>query len=108
MLCYLTVIEPASEVLDVHDEGSLPVRKVDAVDEVIAKVHNARMGHFGVRRTWKALNTHVPGHGISVDLDPRVRRQLHLVSKIAAGHAGLTTAAGAGDSSGACAGLLWL
>ena len=33
---------------------------------LIDLVHNARMGHHGVRRTWKLLNKHLPGHGISV------------------------------------------
>ena len=37
-------------------------------DDVIRLVHNGRMGHFGVRRTWKALNKHVPGHGLSIQV----------------------------------------
>ena len=34
-------------------------------EEIISKVHGGRMGHPGVRETWKALNFHFPGHRIS-------------------------------------------
>ncbi len=50
-----------------EDEIQEPKKRVDPVDELIQKVHNARMGHFGVRRTWKLLNKHVPGHGLPVE-----------------------------------------
>ncbi len=36
----------------------------EGFDNVIGQ---ARMGYFGVRRKWKALNVHFPGHGISVE-----------------------------------------
>jgi hypothetical protein len=38
----------------------------DEVSRAIRKVHNARMGHYGVRRTWNALNKHLPGHAIPI------------------------------------------
>jgi len=33
-------------------------------EEVLSQVHGGRMGHFGVRRTWKWLNDFFPGHHI--------------------------------------------
>jgi hypothetical protein len=31
---------------------------------LLSSVHNGRMGHFGARKTWTALNQHFPGHRI--------------------------------------------
>jgi len=33
-------------------------------EEVLRLVHGKRMGHFGIRKTWKLLNEHFPGHRI--------------------------------------------
>ena len=33
-------------------------------EEVLKLVHGKRMGHFGIRKTWKLLNEHFPGHHI--------------------------------------------
>lgn len=38
----------------------------DAVTTALNQVHNARMGHHGEKRTWCLLNTHFPGHKISI------------------------------------------
>jgi hypothetical protein len=35
-----------------------------APEEVLRLVHGKRMGHFGIRKTWKLLNEHFPGHRI--------------------------------------------
>jgi hypothetical protein len=40
---------------------------VKTIEQKISLVHNSRMGHMGVRRTWKALNKYLPGHGVSID-----------------------------------------
>ena len=42
-------------------------RVKDGVDDALRKVHNARMGHGGIRRTWLLLNEHFPGHGVSME-----------------------------------------
>jgi hypothetical protein len=34
-------------------------------EELLTQVHNSRMGHNGVARTWKLLTEHFPGHQIS-------------------------------------------
>ena len=47
-------------------EDSPEDRADGGVDATIAKVHNSRMGHHGVQRTWLLLNKHVPGHGIPI------------------------------------------
>lgn len=41
---------------------------MDEVSQMITKVHNGRMGHHGVQRTWLLLNRYFPGHNISVRL----------------------------------------
>jgi hypothetical protein len=33
-------------------------------EDLLKQVHNSRMGHLGIRRTWLALNEHFPGHKI--------------------------------------------
>ncbi len=33
-------------------------------DELIRQYHGGRVGHFGARDTWKALNKNHPGHRI--------------------------------------------
>ena len=38
---------------------------VEKIRETCRAVHNARVGHMGARRTWKALNENFPGHGLS-------------------------------------------
>ena len=35
--------------------------ETDAVAQLVAKVHNSRMDHHGVQRTW-----HFPGHGLPI------------------------------------------
>lgn len=53
--------DKASDAL-VHD----PAASVDYTDRhaLLKLVHNARMGHHGVRRTYDLLCRHFPGHGI--------------------------------------------
>lgn len=36
----------------------------DKVRQALSSVHNSRMGHHGLRRTWLLLNEHYPGHAI--------------------------------------------
>ena len=36
------------------------------VDSLFAKVHGGKVGHWGVRHTWKLLNKFFPGHGLSL------------------------------------------
>lgn len=36
-------------------------------DEVLEKVHNCRVGHFGILETWTRLNKSFPGHQMSMD-----------------------------------------
>ncbi|MFN9973317.1 MAG: integrase zinc binding domain-containing protein, partial [Phycisphaerae bacterium] len=38
----------------------------DEISELLSKVHNSRLGHHGVQRTWSLLNKYFPGHGIPV------------------------------------------
>jgi hypothetical protein len=47
-------------------DSQLGNKSIRTVEEAIQVVHNSRMGHVGVRRTWKALNKYLPGHGISI------------------------------------------
>ena len=62
MLASLSGVEEDSQ-LGVEPEG---VVNNGSPPSLIDLVHNAKMGHHGVRRTWKLLNKHLPGHGISV------------------------------------------
>jgi hypothetical protein len=39
-----------------------------ALEEALKKVHNARMGHVGARRTWRRLNKYFPGHQIAIKI----------------------------------------
>jgi hypothetical protein len=39
----------------------------DKVTEALQAVHNARMGHNGVRRTWLLLNEHFPGNSVRME-----------------------------------------
>ena len=39
---------------------------IDAVTKVFRACHNARVGHFGGRRTYNLANKHFPGHGIPI------------------------------------------
>lgn len=54
---------------DVNDIGGVLVveRIKDKIYNTIASVHNSRMGHQGIRRTWLLLNQYHPGHNISMD-----------------------------------------
>lgn len=49
-----------------HDDT--PIKDVQEVDDkvktMLKQVHNSRMGHNGLRRTWLLLNKHFPGHSI--------------------------------------------
>jgi hypothetical protein len=63
LMSFLTSMEPVVQLFGV--DPALVAKPKSDVDKVIELVHNSRMGHFGVRRTWKLLNKHVPGHGIS-------------------------------------------
>jgi hypothetical protein len=60
---------PDPSELEVHGEDSLVVleREKDRLDEALKAVHNARVGHGGIRRTWLLLNDTFPGHKISVE-----------------------------------------
>ena len=49
-------LEDSAEHLNVIDSEK---------DNIIDQVHNGRMGHVGVRRTWHRLNQYFPGHNIS-------------------------------------------
>lgn len=42
----------------------LGIQNADNVTKVLGQVHGKRSGHHGVRRTWKLLNKHFPGHRI--------------------------------------------
>ena len=46
---------------------SVVERVKDRVDEALLSVHNSRMGHHGVRRTWLLLNQHYPGHRVGLE-----------------------------------------
>lgn len=64
-LSRMHVDQPVSDVLDAPENfGSLLV--IDRVSEALRSVHNARMGHGGLRRTWKLLNTYYPCHSIKM------------------------------------------
>ena len=57
--------DPSQTIIQVcHIEDHVQHR--DEVDTTIAKVHNSRMGHHGVQRTWMMLNKYFQGHGISI------------------------------------------
>lgn len=48
------------------EEDTQEVLTLDADrNSIIDQVHNGRMGHVGVRRTWHRLNQYFPGHNIS-------------------------------------------
>jgi hypothetical protein len=40
----------------------------EKIRNALEAVHNSRIGHHGVRRTWKLLNEHTPGHKIPIKL----------------------------------------
>jgi hypothetical protein len=65
---------PDPSELEVRGEDSLVVleREKDRLDEALKAVHNARVGHGGIRRTWLLLNDTFPGHKISVEAVARV------------------------------------
>lgn len=46
-----------------HQVLPLPPNHISP-EEVLRLVHGKRMGHFGIRKTWKLLNEHFPGHRI--------------------------------------------
>jgi hypothetical protein len=46
---------------------SVVERERDEINVALREVHNARMGHGGIRRTWLLLNEHFPGHGVSME-----------------------------------------
>lgn len=50
----------ASATPDADQQESAP----STPEEYFSKVHGGRMGHFGARRTWRALNQHYPGHRV--------------------------------------------
>jgi hypothetical protein len=54
---YLSDVKPVIEQSDPNHNPLSP-------NEVLTKVHGGRMGHFGVRKTWKMLNEFFPGHRI--------------------------------------------
>jgi hypothetical protein len=37
---------------------------VPDIDKILEQVHNAKIGHWGIRKTWLLLNKHFPGHRI--------------------------------------------
>jgi hypothetical protein len=51
--------------LDVVEEGveGPPIVEVTP-EEILKRIHNSRMGHNGIRRTWLDLNKYFPGHRI--------------------------------------------
>jgi len=55
-------------LMDELESSSEVSNTTDAVFSTIASVHNARMGHHGVFRTWHMLNKYHAGHGIPMDL----------------------------------------
>jgi hypothetical protein len=57
--------QPAGVMLQVCQEVE-DVEPVDEIDQCIASVHNSRMGHHGVQRTWLLLNKYFPAHGIPI------------------------------------------
>jgi hypothetical protein len=40
-------------------------REKDRLDEALKAVHNAHVGHGGIRNTWLLLNDTFPGHKVS-------------------------------------------
>lgn len=54
---HLSDIESAIEQLDPNHHSLSP-------KDILTQVHGGRMGHFGVRKTWKMLNEFFPGHRI--------------------------------------------
>jgi hypothetical protein len=52
--------EPVPELLEI---SLLCESKIKALEQV----HNADEGHFGQRTTWTRLNTHFPGHDVSLE-----------------------------------------
>jgi hypothetical protein len=57
--------------VEMGDQGGIVLdlveRKKDKLDEALKSVHNARVGHGGIRKTWLLLNEVYPGHGIKMD-----------------------------------------
>lgn len=68
-LCYIHMLanvigsSDSSMVDNVGHQPLIPSPYKDPV-EVLKQVHNSRMGHHGVRKTYLLLNTHFPGHRI--------------------------------------------
>ena len=53
------------EILQLVQDDTLMQRdSTDTIQRTIQSVHNARMGHHGVQRTWVLLNKYCAGHGI--------------------------------------------
>jgi hypothetical protein len=60
--------EEEAEQLGAHILAVMDQQKenIDAVTKVFRACHNARIGHFGGRRTYNLANKHFPGHGIPI------------------------------------------
>jgi hypothetical protein len=51
--------------IDVNVVNNAESSEVPTPETLLGQVHNSRMGHNGVARTWKLLTEHFPGHEIS-------------------------------------------
>jgi hypothetical protein len=63
-----------TELAAVFDTISVPTDKTDTIisfnmtfDEIFSQVHSSTAGHWGLRETWKRMNTDFPGHGASMN-----------------------------------------
>ncbi len=63
MLGNMLVESSSSSTSEPTQNALIPSPYKDPI-EVLKQVHNARMGHHGVRKTYLLLNTHFPGHRI--------------------------------------------
>ena len=57
-------MESANLLMVLQDADQGDQDATDSVGQLLRTVHNARMGHHGVKRTWVLLNKHYPGHGV--------------------------------------------
>jgi hypothetical protein len=60
------ITETSLNLLNALNDVEVETKSSDALESVLQKVHNSRMGHHGAYRTWVLLNRHYPAHGISM------------------------------------------
>lgn len=63
-----TLTEDHGTITDVNTpiNDSTSIHTPVTPEELLSAVHNARVGHHGIRRTWLLLTKHFPGHKIPV------------------------------------------